>query len=71
MEIALLHLALLQGDFSVQRCGKAKDDAAFHLHGDDIRIHQLATVRYHDHPMHFHGVIRNADFDQLRDVRTE
>ena len=66
-EVALLHAAFLDRDFSVQNSAQRKDDSAFHLRGDGIRIDRIPAIDHAYDPFYPERGVDDLDVGDLRD----
>src|SRR5580700_4354915 len=72
VEVVLLYLALLDGDFSLQRGGKAEDNAAFQLLPDQVGIHGETATEDADDPVYANfPVLPDRDLSDIGDHAAE
>ncbi len=71
MKIALLHTTATNGNFAVEGCGQSKNDAAFHLCADAIRVDGKSGVNRADDSGNVRTAASDFHVDNLRDDRTE
>src|SRR5258705_6061110 len=72
VKIGLLHATVFQCNFSFQSGGKTKNDAAFHLSFDDVRIDGASAIDGANHAVDFNFTIfPNGSLDDLRDITVE
>ena len=72
VEIALLHAAILESDFAIERRRESEDDAAFHLGANAFGIHDRPAIDRADDAMHLDlAVFGNGNFGDVRDKAAE
>src|SRR5207245_8635895 len=72
VKIGLLYATVFQSNFSFQSSGKTKDDAAFHLGFDDVRIDGASAIDGANHAVDFNVTIfSDGSLDYLRDITFE
>ena len=72
IEIGLLHLAVLDGDFVVERRSEPEHHATFDLRSHQIRVNDLAAIHRDDDPVHVQGsVFCDCHFRDVRHIAAE